>query len=351
MNRKSWLAPLVDKEARPQRRRFAVLSPWRCPYRERRNRGYRRSNCGTMLTSKVTPSSYAGRPVVLKTYPAADTARFKCWGSGSRNEAIARRRLGTIVPELVHWAFDDHAEFAWLEWIDGDSPRGTDELCVAAGRTLGRVHTQAGPYWGSLDGVWRFRTCRDALRSRFAAGVNLLAIAGLAARVRGGAGAALDRLTVHRAPALVVHGDLGLGNLLLDQGVRVLDWEHARWGDLHEDWARYGSPRCSRSRTTAVTPAPSLWWSMAGARSWAGALPATRRWNDLSRPTCAAASASSSTVRTTHGYGVFATSSARTLRYRTSAVRPSQALAPAAHLRRRPLRRLPHHQGRAPRQR
>jgi hypothetical protein len=207
-------------------------------------------HCTTMLIGKVTSSSYAGRRVALKTYPAADTARFKCWGSGSRNEATARRRLGPIVPELVHWAFDDQAEFAWLEWIDGDPPTGTDEFYLAAGRTLGRIHTQPGPYWGSLDGVWQFPTCRDALRSRFAAGVDLLAIAdaGLAAQVRDWAAAALDRLTVHRAPVLV-HGDFGLGNLLLDHGIRVLDWEHARWGDVHEDWAKI--------RLAAVLPEPN----------------------------------------------------------------------------------------------
>lgn len=77
------------------------------------------------LTGKVVASYYCGRSVALKTYPAARTADFKCWGSGSRNEEAVRRRLGRLVPELVQWQADDQAELAWLEWSDGEPPRAT----------------------------------------------------------------------------------------------------------------------------------------------------------------------------------------------------------------------------------
>lgn len=114
---------------------------------------------------------------------------------------------------------------------------GMERRRTATGHlTLGRIHTQRGSYWGSLDGRWRFATCRDALRSRLAAATNLVGTCepALAARIPAWTDTALDELA-GLGPPVLVHGDFGVGNLLLNSGIRVLDWEHARWGDVHED--------------------------------------------------------------------------------------------------------------------
>ncbi|HET9076624.1 MAG TPA: phosphotransferase family protein [Acidimicrobiales bacterium] len=73
-------------------------------------------------------------------------------------------------------------------------------------------------------------------------------------------------LVTHRPPArpaVIVHGDFRLGNLLVDRdGLRaVLDWELAHLGDPHEDvaWATIRAWRFDRHRPPGVFPEPDRW--------------------------------------------------------------------------------------------
>ncbi len=73
-------------------------------------------------------------------------------------------------------------------------------------------------------------------------------------------------LAAHRPPprpAVVVHGDFRLGNLMVDRrGLRaVLDWELAHLGDPHEDvaWATIRAWRFDRHRPPGVFPEPDGW--------------------------------------------------------------------------------------------
>ncbi|MGH9114947.1 MAG: phosphotransferase family protein [Acidimicrobiales bacterium] len=95
-------------------------------------------------------------------------------------------------------------------------------------------------------------------------------------------------------PAVVVHGDFRLGNLLVGpHGLQaVLDWEIAHLGDRHEDvaWATLRPWRFDRHRERGTFPEPApwveaynaaagpgnsvvasklLWWQVAGTWTWA----------------------------------------------------------------------------------
>ena len=107
-----------------------------------------------------------------------------------------------------------------------------------------------------------------------------------------------------RGPAVVVHGDLRLGNLLVDQdGLRaVLDWELAHLGDPLEDlgwfcvraW-RFGSPLPAGGVATreelaaayaaasgrAVHPDALRWWEVLGTLKW-GVICIMQAWSHLS---------------------------------------------------------------------
>ncbi len=110
-------------------------------------------------------------------------------------------------------------------------------------------------------------------------------------------------------PAVVVHGDFRLGNLLVGPGGlgAVLDWELAHVGDRHEDvaWATIRAWRFDRHRPPGVFPEPDewaaaydkatggatldpdalRWWQVAGTWVWAviSAMQARRHLSGLVR--------------------------------------------------------------------
>jgi aminoglycoside phosphotransferase (APT) family kinase protein len=179
---------------------------------------------------------------VLKTYPRADTERFKCWGSGALNEAHVRPLLGSVVPTVLSAWADSEAEYVSLERIEADpfdaATASADQL-AAAGRMLARIHGTRGTYWGALYGGYRFDDPLAALGTRIGAAVRLLGSQepDLAEWLLRWTSWRLGAVTWVERPTLV-HGDYGPANLLCaEDGLRVIDWEFARWGDPLEDWA------------------------------------------------------------------------------------------------------------------
>jgi aminoglycoside phosphotransferase (APT) family kinase protein len=85
-------------------------------------------------------------------------------------------------------------------------------------------------------------------------------------------------------PAVVVHGDFRLGNLLVDaEGLRaVLDWELAHIGDRHEDlaWPTIRAWRFDRYRQPGTFPEPDAWLAAYTAAAGPGAAvdPDAFRW-------------------------------------------------------------------------
>jgi aminoglycoside phosphotransferase (APT) family kinase protein len=195
------------------------------------------------IRGKAWLEERSGKRTVVKIYPHGDTARFKCWGSGVRNERIARLFLGEHVPMTFSVWTDHQADYAELEWLSG-SPLRTDVATaldvLTAGEMLGRIHSHRSNWWGSLDGVYRFSDPRTALQSRFALAVTLLRDhdAWLAERVANWAVTLMNNVGL-AGPPVLVHGDFGPSNLIRSgDGQSILDWEHARWGNAVEDWAK-----------------------------------------------------------------------------------------------------------------
>jgi len=180
---------------------------------------------------------------VVKTYSREDTKRFKCWGSGVENEKIVECLLPGLGPRVVNLWQDEHAEYARLTLLNGSSLRIgdiSDELLEEAGMVLGRIHSCRNATWGPLAGKLHFADARQAFVSRFRAALRLLASVDPALA---------DTVTAWSAPRLatsiwsggpvLVHGDFGAANLISTRnGIRVIDWEHARWGHPQEDWEK-----------------------------------------------------------------------------------------------------------------
>lgn len=183
-----------------------------------------------------------GSPVAVKSYPRADTAVYKCWGSGAGNERLAALLLpGLRIPRAYRVWTDGDGEYAELGWLSGGTltPPLDGETLHRAGRLLGRLHRCRGGWWGSLDGAHRFASAAAAFADRFAAAVQLLSRshADLAAAVREWVGPRLAGLRLTGPPCLV-HGDFGPRNLVAGAELGLIDWEHARWGHPLEDWAK-----------------------------------------------------------------------------------------------------------------
>jgi aminoglycoside phosphotransferase (APT) family kinase protein len=183
--------------------------------------------------------------VVIKQYPDADTRRLKVLGSGARNEQFVPDALRDLVPALVWYRRTVDGERVGLERREGArvaEPELSLARARAAGRTLGRIHAVQGPAPGSLDGAIAYRDQREAFTARWRHAVALVAEddPGFAASLDAWAARLLP--AIEHSPCRLVHGDFGLASLLFrdgdDEVAAVLDWEHARYGDPAEDWAR-----------------------------------------------------------------------------------------------------------------
>lgn len=196
------------------------------------------------LGGKASRHDQGGRVVVVKRYPRTDTLAYKCWGSGVANEKLVKPLIAARVPTLIRTWSDATDEYAELAWVRGHHPGVPVAAPVAntIGRLLGELHSHSQNWWGSLDGKHKFSSAAEAFGSRFVAAVNLL---GRSHPVLAGAVAAWarPRLADVRLPGppVLVHGDFGPANLLVDREIAVIDWEHARWGHPHEDWAKIRS--------------------------------------------------------------------------------------------------------------
>jgi aminoglycoside phosphotransferase (APT) family kinase protein len=185
---------------------------------------------------------HGGRPAARKRYSVENTRRYKIFGSGARNESVARPQVGDLVPEELAVSTADGCEEVLLEWRPGTSsdPDGIDgPQARSAGRVLAHIHRQHSSWYGSLDGAYRFERQSDAFAPRWAHAIEVLAGAHprLAAAVERWARSRFGEL--NRIPPVLVHGDFGPRNLLWAGAdvESVLDWEFARYGDPREDWA------------------------------------------------------------------------------------------------------------------
>lgn len=180
---------------------------------------------------------------VVKIYPREDTQKFKCWGSGVENEKFVERLLPGLGPPVVDLWQDERAEYARLKRLHGSAlaiEHISDELLEEAGMVLGRIHSCRNTSWGPLSGKPHFADARQAFCARFRAALRLLAPVdpALADAVAAWSASRLATATWSGEPVLV-HGDFGAANLISTRnGIRVIDWEHARWGHPQEDWAK-----------------------------------------------------------------------------------------------------------------
>ena len=195
-----------------------------------------------MGLNDLTRIEQGDRPAARKRYSVENTRRYKIFGSGARNESVARARVGDLVPQELAASTTDGYEEVLLEWRSGTSsdPDGIDgSQARSAGQVLALIHRQQGSWYGSVDGVHRFERQSDAFAPRWAHAVEVLAgahprLAGAVERWARPRFAELDR-----TPPVLVHGDFGPLNLLWAgaEVESVLDWEFARYGDPREDWA------------------------------------------------------------------------------------------------------------------
>ena len=165
-------------------------------------------------------------------------------GSGSRNEALVPPPLKPYVPRLLAYARSHGTETVTLERAPGAaiSPRRVESAhAEVAGALLGLVHSQRGVAFGSLDAKYVFPSQQSAFTARWDVAMRLLRTCDdtLARDTDAWARPRLRRLPATLEPRLV-HGDYGAANLLWTEPGRVaiVDWEHARYGDPLEDWAK-----------------------------------------------------------------------------------------------------------------
>ncbi|HEX2051664.1 MAG TPA: phosphotransferase [Actinomycetota bacterium] len=185
------------------------------------------------------------RRVALKRYSDEDTARFMCIGSGARNEALLPSPAARLAPALLDYRRDEAGETVVLEWVDGErvpAARYDTAMARRAADALALVHSVESEAFGSLDGAFRFASAAAAFAPRWDVAMTLLrgVDAGLASGVSDWGRERAGMPDASCRGARLVHGDFGPANLLW--GARrepvVVDWEHARFGDEREDWAK-----------------------------------------------------------------------------------------------------------------
>ncbi len=211
----------------------------------------------------VTTLVVAGRPACRKHFAPEDTREYMCFGSGAGNEIEARRWLGDVVPEV--WSLTrlpDGGEVVVMEACAGeqlDLASCPEPTLQAVGAMLGRIHSVQAEHFGSLDGAFTYETQDRAFAPRWDVALRLLGTldAPLARRLEEWGRPAIATLT--ERPPRLVHGDFGPSNLLErpDGTIVVLDWEHARFGDFREDWAKIELSRRFAEPNGFSLPAPA----------------------------------------------------------------------------------------------
>lgn len=209
---------------------------------------------------------------VVKRYPTEETRTFKCFGSGARNEALLPTELMSSAPRILRFESTETEDVVWLEALPGEqlsAPNLTEERARAAGKLLGQIHAHARDEYGSLDRRYVFVDAASAFRPRFEVALQLLhgTSSALATQLRSWAEPRIQDLRTQVLEARLVHGDFGLSNLIWGERPMIIDWEHARFGDPLEDWAKILLAQEFPEKNGMGTDAHIL---AAMARAWSG---------------------------------------------------------------------------------
>jgi aminoglycoside phosphotransferase (APT) family kinase protein len=247
----------------------------------------------------ATAPGRSPQPFVLQREMVASAARPQLAKAPLGMDAQARLlvaagELGVPVPPVVTAGTMHGLQFLVTRWLDGEAlpPRmlrdpaladGRERLMDDCARALARIHRIPPRADLGLEPEDRLAVYRDQLdligepRPVLELGYRWLA-----------------QNRPEPGPAVVVHGDFRLGNLLVDAGGlrAVLDWELTHIGDRHEDlaWATIRAWRFDRYRAPGTFPEaePWLdayqaaagpeaavdrevfrWWQVAGTWTWA----------------------------------------------------------------------------------
>src|ERR671924_219455 len=133
---------------------------WVDPLLVRGDRGDGARTGSEMGLNQLWLTEHRGRRAVRKRYAIDDPRLFRYFGTGARNEALLKSRLGDLIPtELSAETSPDGYDEVCLEWRDGRSlePHEFDgDHAHATGLMLARIHALTGAWYGSIDGRHRF---------------------------------------------------------------------------------------------------------------------------------------------------------------------------------------------------
>jgi Ser/Thr protein kinase RdoA (MazF antagonist) len=192
------------------------------------------------------------------------------------NRRLDRLRLrGVPVPRVVGAGHVGPAYVEVSEWVDGAPPQEPDDRLIDGALAVLRAMRGAALGDGAAWGRWLLASIDDDARNFFRP-ARLRAAGGEGAAILSAAQEVMGRYAQGDLLARdVVHGDLGLGNVLARAGavVAVVDWSGCRDGSGCFDVA-------------------ALWWELAGAGAAPAALARVRReldsWSPAARATCTA---------------------------------------------------------------
>jgi len=230
------------------------------------------------------PRSYVLQREMVATGARPDGAGPPLGMGAQANLLVAAHQLGVPVPPVVASGRIQGLEFLVTGWLDGEAlpPKMLRDPDLATGRA--RLMADCAH---ALAAIHRITPRPDfALRheDRLAVYRSWLDQMGEPRPVLELAYRWLARHRPAPGPAVVVHGDFRLGNLLVDvNGLRaVLDWELAHIGDRHEDlaWATIRAWRFDRHREPGTFPEPEGWVAAYSAAAGPDARvePDTLRW-------------------------------------------------------------------------
>ena len=234
----------------------------------------------------------AGAEGVYLVEDEGGRSALRYWPGDAHLEAVfaeIHRRLdhlrarGVPIPRVVH---ADHVGLAYVElaeYVDGAPPERLDGELIDGALSLLRSMRQAAVGDGDAWGPWLLTSIEDDARNFFRPG-KLRAAGGEGGAILSAAQEIMGRFTVSDLVAEdIVHGDFGLGNVLVRDGaiVAVVDWSGCRDGSGCFDLT-------------------ALWWEVADAGGDPSAVGRVRReldaWPLAARATCAAHYAARSAV-------------------------------------------------------